>query len=480
MKQFYFFFIWCSMSIVSCSAGNDEPANEASSEIFATGLNTFPGIGEEQELKVVSDKAWKIRSDSKWLAFTPSSGEGSVSVRVTAAYNLGNSRVAECLISNEDNSITLEVSQEKAVKPATNKKAGDPDVSFDQGKMDERYSQMREWIKAGVEGGIPFLRDEMRNIKYTFESDVTAEQLATVTKSLSDAGGGTVYLKNGTYHFASVIRMYDKISVVGESREGVKIIIDESMKTGKLFDFYNSRNSGLRNVTIQGGWRNGNGDNHPEYPWNEDSPVELPDVSVISIGMGGAVNCWVDNVSIINSALHPIYISDKGEHNTIRDTEIDGCFNKGGGCQGYLYIGGASNLVTGCRVTHLRHISMQGESSKYNVVFDNDFRQEVSFHSGDGGDNLVEYNRILLPEDMPDNYYAIMGPWSIQHKIGGVNYLYRNSCQEDNHRGVVPWFDPKVVYCGPWEVKPANPHANFTPSKSPAPKGGTFYPAMLD
>lgn len=56
----------------------------------------------------------------------------------------------------------------------------------------------------------------------------------------------------------------------------------------------------------------------------------------------------------------------KGEHNTIRGTEI----------------GGASNLITGCKVTHLRHISMQGERSKYNVVFDNDFRQEVSFHSG--------------------------------------------------------------------------------------------------
>lgn len=123
---------------------------------------------------------------------------------------------------------------------------------------------------------------------------------------------------------------------------------------------------------------------------------------------------------------------------------------------------------------------MQGERSKYNVVFDNDFRQEVSFHSGDGGDNLVEYNRILLPEDMPGIYYAIMGPWSIQHEVGGINYLYRNSCQEDNHRGIVPWFDPKVVYLGPWEVKPANPHANFTSSKSPAPKGGTFYPVMLD
>lgn len=480
MKQFYFFFVGCSMSIMSCSAGNDEPVNDGSAEIFITGLNTFSGIGEEQELKVTSDKVWKISSDSKWLAFTPSSGEGTTCVRVTAAYNFGNSRVAECLITNEGNSTTLAVSQEKAVKPVTNKKVGNPDVSFDENKMDERYSQMKEWIKAGVEGGIPFLQDEMNNIKYTLESDVTAEELATVTKSLSDAGGGTIFLKNGTYHFSSAIRMYNKISVIGESREGVRIIIDESMKTGKLFDFYNSRNSGLRNVTIQGGWRNENGDNYPEYPWNEDSPVELPDVSVISIGMGGAVNCWVDNVSIINSALHPIYISDKGEHNTIRDTEIDGCFNKGGGCQGYLYIGGVSNLITGCKVTHLRHISMQGERSKYNVVFDNDFRQEVSFHSGDGGDNLVEYNRILLPEDMPGIYYAIMGPWSIQHEVGGINYLYRNSCQEDNHRGIVPWFDPKVVYLGPWEVKPANPHANFTPSKSPAPKGGTFYPVMLD
>ena len=480
MKQFYLFFVLCSMSIISCSAENDESNDEKAVEIFATELKTFLGVGEEQELKVTSEEIWKITSDSKWLTFTPSSGKGTANILVTAAYNFGECRTAKCFISNENERISLEILQEKAVKPVKNKKVGDPNIVFDPNKMDEHYPQMEHWIKAGVEGGIPFLQDEMKNIKHIFESNVTAEQLAATIKALSNDGGGTILLKNGTYHFDSVIRMHNKISVIGESKEGVKIIIDESMKSGNLFDFYNSRNSGLCNVTIRGGWHNEDGNNYPKYPWNENDPVELPDVSVVSIGMGRAMNCWIDNVAIINSAVHPIFIGTTEGHNTIRNVEIDGCCNKGGGCQGYFFIGGPYNLITGCKVTHLRHISIQGENSKYNVIYDNDFGQEVSFHSGDGGNNLIEYNRILIPEDMPASYYAMMGPWSSQHVVGGINYLYRNNCQEDNHRGVIPWSDPRAVYQGPWEVKPKDPHTNFTPSRKYLPKGGTFYPVMLD
>lgn len=360
---------------------------------------------------------------------------------------------------------------------------GGPKMSFDMGKMDPNFPQMEHWITAGVEGGVPDLKSDKKRVKATFTPATFSEKaLNAKIKELSSAEGGVILLKDGAYTASSKINMASRVTVMGESQDGVVITIDPSFKAsadGRDFSFFlfgDIEFAGLRNLTIKGGWLNEDGGNYPKHPWNDKAIDELPEVKVVSVKISNeAENCFVDQLSIINCALHPILAM--GDHCTVRNCYMDGAFKKGGGCQGYFFIGGSYNLVTGNFVTHIRHISLQTPRSFYNVVYDNLFYQEVSFHTADGGNNLIEANRIILPEDMPAKYHAIMGPWASFHKVSAhPNYLYNNSCLELNHGGLTPWSESGVLYDGPYFVRPADHKTNFGHRKGAQPIGGTLYP----
>jgi hypothetical protein len=159
-------------------------------------------------------------------------------------------------------------------------------------------------------------------------------------------------------------------------------------------------------------------------------------------------NCWLDGVNLINALTHPIY--NEGHHITFRDLVIDGAFNKDGGCQGYFFLGGHHCLVTGCHVSRLRHISLQGEEVMYHVLYDNDFNQEISFHCNDGGNNLIENNRITTPVYMTSDYVPIMGPWSTKHAHSRQpNYVYHNDCRCPNNGDKRIYADDRL-YIGPF------------------------------
>ncbi|TPN83373.1 Ig-like domain-containing protein [Aquimarina algicola] len=367
-------------------------------------------------------------------------------------------------------------------------RVGDPEVTFDTSKYDSRYPQMQEWQKAGVRGGIPHVKD-IKIVK-TLEDGANS---ADINRAINDAsrenGLVAVFLKNGTYTINSKVSMKSNVSLIGESRDGVKCVI--RMNDGDAFSFFKVNKSGIYTLTIEGSW------GKPKYDWNYgiNANDELRNNDNISVKIKDSRDCWLDKVNIFNSARDPLRVP--GNHNTFRDLNVDGAHKKSGGAQGYFFVQGAYNLITGCRITHLRHISLQGGNVEYNVVYDNDFRQEVSFHSGDKGNNLIENNRITLPRDMPNgkadtpnapynsnsepDYFAIMGPWSTQHDNSEKpNFVYKNNCLEENHNGATPWSDSKVLYKGPREVKPRNPATNFPAlPESQAPKGGTLYPVVL-
>ena len=360
---------------------------------------------------------------------------------------------------------------------------GDPGVTFDQSKFDPDYPQMAEWITAGVRGGIPFV--DQLNIKETLNGGANSSAINSAITTVANQGGGAVLLKNGTYDINSKVTMKSKVSLVGESREGVKCIINKNLTANSgAFEFLSGvKNSGIYRLTIEGGWGT------PKYDWNigSDENNELPGNENISVFLKDAEDCWIDDCDIINSADFPVRCV--ASHITLRNLHVDGVFNKHGGCHGYFFLlGRGYNLVTGCYITHLRHISLQGDGVRYNVVYDNDFEQEISFHSDDDGDNLIEKNRITLPEDMPGfnlpNYYAVMGPWSVQHEVSKrPNYLYKNKCLELNngHNNATPWSDDSKIYSGPIEVKPPDPHTNFPARPADkVPIGGTLYPVVLD
>ncbi len=329
---------------------------------------------------------------------------------------------------------------------------------------------MRIWVEAGVASGIPYLAEQLEKVGKTFEPGTTAKELKEYFESPEVKYKPiVVLLKNGEYTLSeTAVRIYSGATLIGESRDGV--VIHVSGKAG--ISLYNGKGVGLRNLTLEGKW--------------SDSPPDPSEFSEVLQGMGDhrmidmakCENSFVDNVRILNSASHPVWLS--GNNNTLRMLEIDGAYCKGAGCQGYLFLDGQRNLITRCKVTRIRHISFQNPSSKENVFFDNDVRQEVSFHTNDGGDNLIENNRITIPRHMKA-YNAIMGPWSKQHKVGGKNFIYNNECEEENNRKR-PWSDSKL-YTGPFFVSNQNNrdrYDNFRPVETPLPKGETLYPVILE
>ncbi|PKQ62091.1 hypothetical protein BZG02_14265 [Labilibaculum filiforme] len=376
-------------------------------------------------------------------------------------------------------------------------RTGDPGVTIDRTKFDSNYPQMNRWANAGVRGGIPFISSFDKTATISPGNSTTINSaIKSLSNSLKNGEKGLLTLQNGIYTINSRIEMKSNVSLRGQSRSGVKCSI--TMTNSDAFSFDNVKNCGLYNLTIQGSWGT------PKYPWNYslDENREFNNSNISVKLKNGTTDCWLDKLTILNSANDPMRCP--ADHNTFRDLIVDGCKRKAGGAEGYFFIQGRDNLVTGCEITHLRHISLQGSNVEYNVVYDNDFRQEISFHSGDNGNNLITENRITLPSDMPPinkaegesgpypetennkpNYFAIMGPWSIQHQVSAhPNFLYKNKCVQNNHNyGTrTPWSDNEKVYSGPIKIgKTPTDHINNFPVYSKGvPNKGTLYAINLN
>jgi hypothetical protein len=87
---------------------------------------------------------------------------------------------------------------------------------------------------------------------------VTADQAAFVTamNAVAAAGGGEVWIANGTYRLTSTFSVPPGVTLVGESRDGCILKIDHANATtdGILFPAPSSglsRGGGLRNLTVQ-------------------------------------------------------------------------------------------------------------------------------------------------------------------------------------------------------------------------------------
>ncbi|WP_370980786.1 carbohydrate-binding protein [Agaribacterium sp. ZY112] len=339
-------------------------------------------------------------------------------------------------------------------------RVGDPGVSFDTSKYDSDYPEMLEWQKAGVQGGIPWLSQSV--IKKTI-NPTDSDGLNAAISEVANAGGGQLRLRNGIYTINKAVNMKKGVRVVGESRSGVKLNITMQGSSGIAISF-NVHNAGLENLTVQGAYGT---------PNDFEMIDAKSDFLITSINFGSSSkNSWLDKVSIINSGNSAIS-SWNAKHITIRDCYVERSWNKGGGGHGYVALQGSYMLMTGCQVKKMRHISIQKQYAKYNVIYDNDFDQEVSFHVGDAGYNLVENNRITLPSGLDDGWHAIMTPWSYKHAgPGPKNAVYKNQCVENNNGGIRSFSDPNIVYV------PEDHYQVFTESHN-TPTGGSFYPIQL-
>lgn len=339
-------------------------------------------------------------------------------------------------------------------------RVGDPGVSFDASKFDSDYPEMLEWQKAGVEGGIPWLSSTP--IKKTLSAG-NSDALNAAIIDVSNMGGGQLRLQNGTYTIDKPVQLKKNVRIVGQSRAGVILNITLKGRSGNAITV-NVENAGIQNLTIQGGYG---------IPNDFTMSDAKSDFIINSVYFGrSSKNAWLDKVSILNSGNSAIS-SWNAKHITIRDCYVERSWNKGSGGHGYVSLQGSYMLMTGCQVKKMRHISVQKKYAKYNVLYDNDVDQEVSFHAGDAGYNLVENNRITLPAGLGRGWHAIMTPWSVQHSGPGPrNAVYKNTCRENNNGGIVTYSDPNIVYV------PKAHYQVFTNSRN-TPKGGTFYPIVL-
>lgn len=481
--------------LISCSNSANEP-EPSNNNLELTGISSeVKAEGGKMTLQVKSNSEWEITHNCDWLTITPNSGdacqENPISVELNYEFNFYDQRDAMVTLSgkNSNDKKEYKITQPKYTRAQTKYQVGDPEVTFDVTQYDESYKYydlMLTWKNAGKEGGIPHIEDQLKNNIKTFTPNSKTDDIIKYFED-NENNPVTVLLKSGEYYFDKTLRIYNNQTLIGENVDKVIINVPKEVgaDVGSIVSMYNAKNAGIRNLTIIGRWLNEDGENYPKY--NDNAHEELPGMGgfrTINISGDNCENCFVDNVKLINNASHPIWLF--GNNHTIRNVEIDGAFCKDGGCQGYFFIGGENNLITNCRVTNIRHISFQGEECTKNVFYDNDLRQEVSFHVGDGGDNLIENNRIYIPPTMIDAYNAIMGPWSVQHYVGGLNFIYNNKCKEDNpgRNGATPWSDDQL-YLGPYEVSVGtnNPtrYTNFRPVPSEdIPNGKTLYPIILE
>lgn len=447
--------------------------------------------GEDREIRIYSRNApWKIeilgQDNNKpctWIQVIDNktsgdaTGDSPAKIKLHVIKNTeGSIRLANLKITGSK-VIDYPLVQEASLN--TTQQVGDKGVTFNKNLIDPRYKDaINNWITAGKEGGIPTIEEEKiaRPKIVEFAPGATLAQMNKVANENSSKPI-IIFLKNGVYNFDNYLRLYSNALLLGESQDGVII----KMKGNGHISFLNATNAGLKNVTLKGDWFN------YEPKDTEFKNVSGKDIGHRMVDMQGAKHCYVDNVTIKNSLSHSIYLttSNAGQskcyHNTIRNVTIDGAYCKGEGCAGYFMIQGDHHLITGCKVTNIRHISMQEQIAKYNVLFRNNFEQEVTFHDDDGGWNLVQENNITIPANM-SAYYAIMGPWSTQHKIGKKNFIYRNKCLEKNHSNKRPWSDENL-YMGPLKLITGSTTERYNVFKRlddyPNPTGQTLYPIIL-
>jgi hypothetical protein len=348
---------------------------------------------------------------------------------------------------------------------------GDSGLVYDTSKEDPYWAgKMQIWATAGAPSGIPMLSGLSKG------PTVTVYNSAGINTAIANCPAGKyVYLPNQAYDINATVKLKSNVYLVGESRNGVICKINPELKTETAFAFWTITKSGIYNLTIEGGWGT------PVQNWNtgdDTVPSPRPDVTSVSVGINAsATDCFLDNVKILNSGRHPLLCNSS--HNTFRKLYVDGAINKGPNAEGYFFILGAYNLITDCFITHLRHFTLQGPACEYNVVYRNTIEQEISFHTEDNGNNLIEQNNIKLPADMTAIYYGIMGPWSTQHVLSKhPNYIYKNKVLEQNHNNNTPWSDNSIIYDGPYVVKPIGEAAiynNFREMPGKTPIRGVLY-----
>lgn len=373
---------------------------------------------------------------------------------------------------------------------------GDPGWIFDGSKYDSRFPAMIELSKAGVEGGIPYREDTpIKETVAVIEGDQDmADNIQAAIDATETAGGGVVLLSKGTYPIIGQIVMKSNVILRGEHKDSVllevftkfkgassavkvEVISMENLENAGLEDFsmiYNADYEGEEMFPLDKDWafdlslifelRNQNVINERVYHDRENFLFHDNDslyVDFVHID-GSSKNCWIDNCNLRNAASNLIRISNPSKHITIRNSLVQGSFQKGVNGNGYgINCSGTYVLMTKNIVKNVRHWAIQ-QGAEYNVVYDNVSETDMNFHQGDLGKNLIENNIIHIPHW---HLWVVFQTGASYHKDPGLeNMFFNNDCIERS-KGALYTDDQVYTFDG----------RDVVPLSTTPPTGGTFY-----
>ncbi|SNR15571.1 T9SS type A sorting domain-containing protein [Tenacibaculum jejuense] len=354
---------------------------------------------------------------------------------------------------------------------------GDSGVRFDNSKNDAKYPFMKEWQKAGVQGGIP--KRNTLPIKLIV-APTNSKGIQEAINSVNTEGElSVVLLKKGSYTIDRSLNIKSNIILRGETKDevifNVTIRAYENSKASAL-KFNDVRKSGLEDITFEyiptKSTTIYDDRNKAENRFcgsdcfsNDPDGIKNMYVSFVEIDKRSK-NCWIDNCVFKNSGTNPLKIS--GDYITCRNNFIDACFNKGGGGNGYYDIRGNYGLFVNESVRRIRHFAIQ-QKAKYNVVTNCNLEVDVNFHNGDEGYNLIENNKISSLQWRSWGAFASGGSKYGHKKPGSNNLIFNNKTRG---RSNSERFSGDKVFVFDRYGEPRL--LSYSP-----PKGKTFYPAIL-
>lgn len=356
-------------------------------------------------------------------------------------------------------------------------RVGDAGSAADPSKFDPNYPDMKDWAIAGVRGGIP-PREAGKVLKTLKPGD-------DVQAALDDAerqGGGVVVLSAGTYPVGKRIDMRSNVVLRGEARDAS--VLECTMRSAKPSEqfvtvrFDGTRKAGLEDLTVRHAEvaKLGLAAYHESKAGPKNNPNNVSDLHVGGVELERVEDCWVDGCAIVHSGSHPF--DGQGAHFTLRDTLIDGAFNKGPefgpGGSGNVYFAFKRGLVYNVTIRNVRHClvmrdTLAGGDCKYNAVVDCNFEGDVNFHGNrkDEGHNLFEGTLVHAP------LFHGWPAWSYwkRTEIGEANLVYKSIGWGGMTGDTFSSTDPAKVYTYTGLRDPNN----LGEHDKPAPKAGTLY-----
>jgi len=310
------------------------------------------------------------------------------------------------------------------------------------------------WSKAGVtESFIP--SSERNNSDTLYDVALLQEQL----NRLSDSGGGKLIVSKGNFEIHKTVRIPSDVSLVGVSRDAsifeikMKEVFEKSRHhmapqgNSAAFLFDKVSNASIENLTITYkavDFEPLDFDTY-DHEWVRDvfhgHDSRTDSLFVTSVWFERSENCKISHCNILQAGNDPVRIR-LSKHVTCSHNFVDRAFNKGGRGAGYYnLIHSHYCLLFKETVARIRHLSIH-KSSSYNVVYGCDLETDVNFHNGDRGHNLIENNRIMIPNWHSWRPFGI-GDAAQHEPPGPYNILYRN---ETDYKNRGPVADPEILY----------------------------------